>query len=344
PLTCRSTKPGSSVPPIRRSSAVGKRSARPASTSAMRPSSTRTSAPGTVLPSTTIASGRSTVRCIGGEPTVRSPGVKRRTAAARLLLFAAGGALAGALGVLLVERPYEPLPPLHAEDYGFTRQSGDAFVIDPQRILSVPFAFPDFDLFAQVTLSEGAELDVVLRRVEPQLAGDPFHGRWVLARLSTRQAGPVVRSREAAVFADDVPGGHRLAPGRAATLTVMARGRRLRANLAGVWYELEASDAHGALAFVARHGPVEIDLLEVHNLGRPLRLLPFAWGAILGAGFGLLAAALGARAIRAVFATLAVPAFGYAAALLITAFHLPQVEPRTPALLALGLAGAPLAV
>ena len=88
----------------------------------------------------------------------------------------------------------------------------------------------------------------------------------------------------------------------------LTRGREVRANVAGIRPPtFAAADAHGNLALAVRGGTALLHMLEIRRVGRPVRLLPWAWGAIVGAAPALVrASASGARSVSRCRAAVAV--------------------------------------
>src|SRR5262249_35416213 len=142
----------------------------------------------------------------------------------------------------------------------------------------------DFDLDAVVELAPGASFDLVLRRLEPrEVRGGAlqFHGRFAVLRMSTTADGPAWRTPADALLSP--PGGVRLAPGGPASVHVEARGRELRANVAGkVLPAVLAQDEIGSLALIARDAPVAVQRLVVQPVGA--RREPSAWAIGTAAG------------------------------------------------------------
>ncbi|MBI5850919.1 MAG: hypothetical protein HZB39_07810 [Planctomycetes bacterium] len=214
-------------------------------------------------------------------------------------------------------------------------------------------AFGDFDLWCEIEVQDGAELEIAVRLVEPVLREggiEPCHARFSVLRLSTAADGPAFRTREQALFQDDprssARGGVRIAGGLPATVTLGARGRSVEANVAGQKLgPFATTDAHGQLAFVARGGMAALRSLEIRPVPRPLRLLPIGWGAILGAGLGALIAGLASRSrARAVFALSVVPLAAWGVSAVVTVHLLPECEPETVSLVLAAFAGAPRAL
>jgi hypothetical protein len=166
-------------------------------------------------------------------------------------------------------------------------------LVRPERWQPFPALRRDFDLDAVVELAPGASFDLVLRRLEPREVRGvalPFHGRFAVLRMSTTADGPGWRTPADALLA--APGGVRLAPGVPASVHVEARGRELRANVAGkVLPPVLAQDEIGSLALIARDAPVAVQRLVVQPVGA--RWEPSAWA--IGMAAGLVAGAFAVR-------------------------------------------------
>ncbi|MBM4059808.1 MAG: hypothetical protein FJ265_01755 [Planctomycetes bacterium] len=191
------------------------------------------------------------------------------------------------------------IPGLHRHDYRLERTASTSFEVSEAKWFSVPFLYADFDLTMDVELGEAMDLDVVLRLVEPRILGrsyTQFHGRFTVLRLSTNGAGPAWRTRDEALFAPR-SGGAELAAGHTATVWIEARGRSLRANVAGKWYPWVVADDHcGQLALVARGGQAALQRLVIRDLGLG-RGVFWSWWFWLGLGAALGLAAAGAAAL-----------------------------------------------
>lgn len=237
------------------------------------------------------------------------------------LLLCLAGALAG-----LVTAHFVPVPlrdPQQCLDRTQLRLT-EPRTVSPTQWLSLPRWHADFDLHCDLELGEHTELDFVLRQVEPRQFGielPQFHGRFAVLRLSGAADGPAFLDREAALERIG-QGGLRLAPGVLATVSVQARGRMVRANVAGRWTPWQRTDdVHGMTTLIARGGPAVVHRLTIQNYG-----LPGAWR--WHAGFWI---ALGALA--GLFQALVVRAggqFAAAAGTLATAWLLGAVLPGLP--------------
>jgi hypothetical protein len=276
------------------------------------------------------------------------------------LACAVAGA-SGGLAVLLA--PGEVLQPeLETREFFLTREASDPLRVEESKPLQLLQAYADFDLFATVELHEDSELDFVLRRVEPRIqerpvtvAGAarstveeivPFHGRFTVLRLSTRAEGPPYRTREDALFADDLTGGVKLQAGLPASVLIEARGRRMRANVAGRWLPwCETIDDHGSTAAIVRGGPALVRYLKITPRDAGFSVPPWAIGALLALLAAALALARGATVWRTALAfALALPAGAWIAARVLFVHLLPWAAPEAAGLLAGALLGLPLAV
>lgn len=244
-----------------------------------------------------------------------------------------------------------PAPELHEQDLIFHRADGSPIEVNEQTPLLLPHRFGDYDMWAEIEVPEGGEVDLVQRLAEPTLRAhglEPFHARFTVARMSTVKKGEAVRTREQALFADDpaatARGGVLVGGGFPATVTVSARGRRLDINLGGTKLEpVETTDAHGEIAVLARGGTALIRKLQVTYVPRPLRLLPIGYAAIAGGIAGLLAVMIGAmRRRRAFRATFVLPLCAWCAGRWVFHHELPEAEPETLALVLGACSGLPL--
>ncbi|HZN38042.1 MAG TPA: hypothetical protein VFD82_04520 [Planctomycetota bacterium] len=181
---------------------------------------------------------------------------------------------------------------LRNEAFPFERKPDKAFEVSDAAWFLVPWLYGDFDLHMDVELSEGMELDILLRQVEPRNVGDQFlqfHGRFSVLRLSSKADAPGWRTREQALFGPH-DGGVELAPGYVATVWVQARGRLLRANVAGKWQPwFLADDEYGMTTLVARGGKAALHNLVIESRGQQRAWL---WSAWWWAGLGALGAAM----------------------------------------------------
>lgn len=187
---------------------------------------------------------------------------------------------------------------LDRQHFHLNRDATDLVEITDAHWFELGNRFGDFDLEMDVSLGEGADLDVLLRVVEPRHLEDPetgvigpmemFAGRFTGLRMSTVGDGPGWRSRDALLTGG--PGnGVGVAPGYLSTVWIQARGRWLRANVAGRQQPWQlADDVYGRLIMLTRGGNAVIHRLEIAPRGAD-HLGPSRWG---WAGFGLLAAAV----------------------------------------------------
>lgn len=202
------------------------------------------------------------------------------------------GVIAGLCVWQLVPAPFRAgIPNLHQQDFRFVRNESSAFEVSDAKWFAVPWLYADFDLTMDVELGEGMTLDVLLRQVEPRVLGSelvPFHGRFTVLRLSTIGSGTPWLLRGEALFARHGRGAE-LAAGHTATVWVQARGRALRANVAGTWYPwVLADDVYGALTLVATGGKAVLQSLVITDRGQPDAWLWSGWlWASLGGLFGL---------------------------------------------------------
>jgi hypothetical protein len=215
-----------------------------------------------------------------------------------VLLLVLAGVVSG-LSATGARRP-APLPSeldLVTAPFRLERPNGNPFLVTPQKWLELPMLRADFDLLADLELGEGAELDVLLRRVEPRpLHGMNllFHGRFAVLRLSALADGPPWRTPADALLGP--AGGVKLLPGSHATVTIHARGRALQANVAGrTLPEFLAQDDHGGLVFCVRGGTAALHSLQITPVQGGIGLLPFYVGSLTALLLAALARATGAR-------------------------------------------------
>ena len=173
-----------------------------------------------------------------------------------------------------------------------SRAQDDLIEVTEARWMFLPFLLGDFDLQMDLEVSEGAEIDLLLRQVEPRRIDEellPFAGRFSVLRLSTQGDGEGWRTREQALLGPP-HNGVGIGAGHLATVWVEARGRKLRANVAGKpqpWFE--ADDLYGMFTMVAKGGKAVIHRLEITPHVWPSMWL---WSTWTWAGFGVLAGAL----------------------------------------------------
>lgn len=183
--------------------------------------------------------------------------------------------------------------------------SGDFKLTKPLEVTEarwclMPFLFADFDMQMDVELGENTDLDILLRQVEPRLVDNqllPFTGRFSVLRLTTAADGPAWRTRDEALTAPR-GGGVGLAAGRIATVWIEARGKSLRANVAGKkqpWFT--ADDEYGMFTMVAKGGKAVVQSLTIQHLGQPRAWIwsRWFWVALGAAGSVMLAAVVRAR-------------------------------------------------
>lgn len=266
--------------------------------------------------------------------------------------------IAGGCAALLAW-PDDTPPDLFARTFAMHREDGSAVHVTEAAPLVIPQWFGDCNLSATVELSEGSELDLLFRQVEPRprdvqhAAGAavierelvPFHGRFHLLRMSTRESGPPYRSRESALFDDDVRGGYQLGAGLAATIEMELRGRKARAFVAGVWLPwVEVADEWGAFSFVARGGQALVRTLEI--VPRDAGSYPrWSLGALIGALVGgvLLLLRAGPRRTLGVVA-LCLPAGGWLAHAMVLGHLFEWARPSDAGLVLAVSVGGPLAI
>jgi hypothetical protein len=273
-----------------------------------------------------------------------------RSRGQRLLEDGVLGALSGLLAYLL--HGVGPEPVYADRNFHLVRPADDPLLVSERRPLTIPYVFGDFDLIADVEVPDGGSLDLCVRVVEPRRGegGDMplFHGRFTAVRLSAdgRGDGPAFRSREDALFElAEVPG-QVVAAGLPTTVVVEARGRELRANTGGVEHgPFLAMDSHGFLAFVVRGGTAVVRSLRVDVVPRPVRLLPWAWCGLIGAGLGIAAHLLArGRTVRVAASLSLVPLGALGGSWALVVDLLPESEPAVSSLVALALVGAPAAL
>lgn len=219
--------------------------------------------------------------------------MQRATSPARIF-FLAAGMLAGVMATFLVPEGLAELPTRQLEKNPFvlTRPSDDLVEVTEGKWFLLPFLFGDFDLQLDVEVSEGVELDLLLRQVEPRLVDGhmlPFAGRFSVLRLSTDGDGVGWRTRDEALLGEK-GNGVGIAAGHQATIWVEARGRELTANVAGKKQPtFVADDLYGMTAMVVKGGKAVIHRMEITPRdGFPVwRWSPWIWAAA-----GLVSAAL----------------------------------------------------
>ena len=231
-----------------------------------------------------------------------------------------GGAIAGAMMTWFVPTGLsEQLArDVQTRPFVLKRDSTDPVEVTPARWFLLPFLWADFDLQMDVELGEGVELDVLVRQVEPRFVDErkiPFAGRFSVLRLSTEgNAAEGWRTREQALLGPS-GGGVGLAPGRIATVWIEARGRTLRANVAGrPQPEWQAADRYGMFAMIVKGGDAVVHRLEIRPRPRDdaWQWSPWIWAAagLCGAGVLALLARRGA-ATGHVLGGLVLPSFAW---------------------------------
>ncbi|HEB53914.1 MAG TPA: hypothetical protein ENI87_11735 [bacterium] len=180
------------------------------------------------------------------------------------------------------------------QPFVLSRSVEDPAIVREARWFYLPQIFGDFDLSMDIELGEDTDVDMLLRRVEPRYVDGvkrEFAGRFSVLRLSTGHTDGGGergwRTREQALFGPR-GGGVGLAPGYGATVEVQARGRMLRATVAGKpqpWFE--ADDSYGSFTLIARGGTAVVHRLEIYPRSRTTwwwsRWTWPAWGALAGA-------------------------------------------------------------
>ncbi len=297
-----------------------------------------------------------------------------KTSISRLLVFALFAAGMGGLAVHVAGLWVGAAPDLQRTDYLLNRAPDDPVVVEPSRPMQVPWPRGDFDLFAQLELASGSELDLLFRVVLPQKRGtgpvkviarnaageseslqhsspgsaqeavqEAFHARFASLRLSTVVEGPALLTREEALFGTEA-GGLLLDAGRPATIVMEGRGDMVRANVAGVWLDwMKTSDAYGGFAFISRSGNTLVRSLQIKERPDPLRLMAWAWGVILGGFAGLVIATTKASLWRLAMSCLVMPVAALFGGSLILGHLLQASVPEVLSVVMLGLSGLPLA-
>lgn len=204
-------------------------------------------------------------------------------------IFLACGAIAGVLVTGLVPAGLADLSErqLEKKDFSLARPSDDLVEVTEGKWFLLPFLFGDFDLQMDVEVSEGVELDLLLRQVEPRLVDGhilPFAGRFSVLRLSTEGDGVGWRTRDQALLGPK-GNGVGIAPGHLATIWVQARGRELTANVAGKKQPpFQADDVYGMTALIVKGGKVIIHGMKITPLGP---ISEWRWSRWTWAGIGL---------------------------------------------------------
>ena len=105
-------------------------------------------------------------------------------------VFAITGALALAAAAWLagIDLP-DPRPLGPRSDWRLARPKGAPdLVVTPAKRTEIPIPFADFEMKGEWTFGKGAELDLVVRRVDPNTIDGgpgPYHGRFSMLRFST---------------------------------------------------------------------------------------------------------------------------------------------------------------
>ena len=200
-----------------------------------------------------------------------------------------GTMVAGFVPAGLVEHCEREIDP---KKFVLARPADNLVEVTDARWMFLPITFGDFDLQMDIEVSEGAELDLLLRQVEPRRVQEellPFAGRFSVLRFSTTGDGVGWRTRDEALLGPK-HNGVGLAAGHLATVWVEARGRTLSANVAGkAQPPFEADDIYGMLAMIVKGGKAVIHRLEITPL--PLTGMWF-YSRWTWAGFGMLAGLL----------------------------------------------------
>ncbi|MHC5064754.1 MAG: hypothetical protein ACYTG5_12365, partial [Planctomycetota bacterium] len=152
------------------------------------------------------------------------------------------------------------------------------------------------------------------------------------------------RSRDEALFADDLPGGQVLAAGVVASISIEARGRMLRANVAGVphpWYE--TLDDRGGLSMVVRGGVALLRSFQLNPIPRETSGT-WLWSGLAAGIAAFLLALSGKSAFRVFIALAFMPLVAWSGSSLALELLLPEIRPAELTLLGLALAGLPLSV
>lgn len=181
---------------------------------------------------------------------------------------------------------------IQQKKFVLSRPQDNLVEVTEARWLFLPFLWGDFDLQMDLEVSEGAEIDLLLRQVEPRMVGSellPFAGRFSVLRLSTEGDGVGWRTREEALLGPP-KNGVGLGAGHLATVWIEARGRKLRANVAGKaqpWFDVD--DIYGMFTMIAKGGKAVIHRLEITPLPWTGMWLYSRW---TWAGFGVLSGAV----------------------------------------------------
>lgn len=209
-------------------------------------------------------------------------------------IFLTCGGIAGVLATDLVPAGLADLTArqLEKKPYVVTRPSDNLVEVSEDKWFLVPILYGDFDLQMDIEVSDGTELDVLLRQVEPRIvAGQllPFAGRFSVLRLSTDGDDVGWRTRDEALLGPS-GNGVNITAGHLATVWIQARGRVLTANVAGkVQPPFTAEDEYGMMAMVAKGGKAVVHRFELTPIeGPPM----WPWSRWLWGTAGVLGAAL----------------------------------------------------
>lgn len=198
-----------------------------------------------------------------------------------VLLGALTGWFASSLVPAALRGPFQQEP-----DFHLSRPADNPCEITEAKWFFLPYLFGDFDLQFDVELAEGAELEVLLRQVEPRRDGEvllPFHGRFASLRISTVRDAPGFRTREQALLGPR-DGGVKVEPGYTSTVWIEGRGRNLKANVAGKplpWFA--ADDEYGMVTLIVRGGKAVLHHFDLTNRGLATA---WVWSRPFWSGFG----------------------------------------------------------
>ena len=204
------------------------------------------------------------------------------------------GGIAGVLATGLVPAGLVDLTErqLEKKPYIVTRPSDNLVEVSEDKWFLVPILYGDFDLQMDIEVSEGTELDVLLRQVEPRIVADqllPFAGRFSVLRLSTDGDDVGWRTRDEALLGPS-GNGVNITAGHLATVWIQARGRLLTANVAGkVQPSFLAEDEYGMMAMVAKGGKAVVHRFELTPIDGPPM---WPWSRWLWCTSGVLGAAV----------------------------------------------------
>ncbi len=255
----------------------------------------------------------------------------------------------GAGSLELIETLMTSPRPIFEEPFRLARDEDHPLEISAAQPFSLAgYSYGDFDVYAEVELPEGGELDVVFRQVEPWMREDKsmpmYHGRFSLFRLSAVDEGPFYRSRDQALFADDMQGGQVLAPGVVASVSIEARGRKLRANVAGVAHPwCETLDDRGGISMVVRGGTGLLRSFQLTPLPRAASM-SWVWAGLVSSLVAALGVMLGRRLLMVSSAMLLLPGIAWLGASFVLSLLLPEIRPAELTLIGMALAGLPISL